>query len=295
MRSNKKVVSNNQTLEMKASERIATYIQDNVLSMGEGTSSIKVVNRIVKNGNVAESHMEFVMRILGQLRSEGNGSFSINLPTNLDEEQTEELAKAVRNVHGHLESILDAVHKMLPEEQKAKGKEIQRQNVIRQLMLGKMNNVANAPERVENYLRSNDLLVIPNGTYMELKIVGGSLSFDQPAGQFWKEGPEIVVNKKKVSTWRANWDLFGRTRLPLCTEQISAYALESVFGLAKSFEEYWSGKTITSSDMILKGFLEWSETLSGKSTMIKSNALSEEEMASLEAEATGYVNDMMKW
>lgn len=295
MRSNKKVVSNNQALEMKASERIALYIQDHVLNMGQGTSSIKVVNRIVKNGNIADNHMEFVMRILGQFRSEGNGSFSINLPTCLDKEQTKKLAEAVGNVHGHIESILDAVHEMLPEEQKSKGKEIQRQNVIRQLMLGKLSNVANAPERVENYLKSNNLLIIPSGAYMELKIVGGSLSFDQPAGQFWKEGPEVVVNKVKVPTWKANWDLFGRTRLPLCTEQISSFALESVFGLAKSFEGYWEGKTITDSNMILEGFAEWSATLEGKDTVIKSNALSEEEMSALEKVASGYVTEMMSW
>ena len=295
MRSVKKVVANNQTLEMKASERIATYVQENVLSMGEGTSSIKVVNRIVKGSRVADSHLEFIMRILGQLRSEGNGSFSINLPTNLDEEQTKKLAKAVGNVHGQLESILNTVYEMLPEDQKSKGKEIQRQNIIRQLMLGKMNNVANAPDRVENYLKSNNLLIIPTGAYMELKIVGGSLSFEQPTGQFWKEGPEVVVDKRKVPTWRANWDLFGRTRLPLCTEEISSYALESVFGLARSFEEYWAGKTITDSSMILDGFLEWSETLENKMTAIKNNALSDEEVKALEATAAEYVNDMMKW
>lgn len=295
MRSVKKVVSNNQTLEMNASERIATYVQDNVLSMGEGTSSIKIINRIVKGDKVADSHLEFIMRILGQLRSEGNGSFSINLPTNLNDKQTKELAQAVANVHGQLETILDAVYEMLPEDQKSKGKEVQRQNIIRRLMLGKMNNVADAPDRIENYLKSNNLLVIPTGAYMELKIVGGSLSFEQPTGQFWKEGPEVVVDKVKVPTWRANWDLFGRTRLPLCTEEISSYALESVFGLARSFEEYWEGKTITSSAMILDGFLEWSETLAGKSTVIKNNALSEEEVAALDEVATQYVNDMMKW
>lgn len=295
MKSVKKVVSNNQTLEMKASERIATYVQDNVLSMGEGTSSIKVVNRIVKGSRVADSHLEFIMRVLGQLRSEGNGSFSINLPTSLNEDQTKKLAKAVENVHGQLEAILDTVYEMLPEDQKSKGKEIQKQNIIRQLMLGKMNNVADAPDRIENYLKSNNLLVIPTGAYMELKIVGGSLSFEQPNGQFWKEGPEVVVNKVKVPTWRANWDLFGRTRLPLCTEEISAYALEAVFKLARSFENYWADKIIESCDMILEGFLDWSETLENKATAIKNNALSEEEIAALDAIAATYVNDMMKW
>jgi hypothetical protein len=295
MQINKKVVSNGQSLEMKASERIATYIQDNVLSMGEGTTSIKVVNKIMKGSQVSDSHLEFIMRILGQLRSEGNGSFSVSLPSSLSKEQTEQLAKAVANVHGQLEHVLNEVYQLLPEDQKSRGKEIQRQNAIRQLMMGKLSNVANAHDRVENWLKANNLLVIPSGAYMELKIVGGSLVFEQPTGQFWKEGPEVVVNKVKVPTWKANWDLFGRTRLPLINEETSELALRSVFGLAKSFEDFWSGKTITSSQMILDGFLEWSETLSAKDTTIQRNALSEEEMNELDKTAQNYVSQMMEW
>lgn len=295
MRSNKKVVSNGQSLEMKASERISTYVQENVLSMGEGTTSIKVVNKIMKGSQTSDSHLEFIMRVLGKLRSEGNGSFSINLPSNLNEQQTEQLARAVGNVHGQLESILNQIYAMLPEDQKSKGKEIQRQNAIRQLMIGKLQNVADAADRVENFLRSSGNLIIPSGAYMELKIVGGALTFDQPNGLFWKDGPEVVVNKVKTPTWRANWDLFGRTRLPLCTEEISELALKSVFGLAKSFEAFWEGKTITSSAMILEGFLEWSETLPNKDTAIQRNALSEEEMAALDKIASDYVAQMMKW
>jgi hypothetical protein len=295
MQINKKVVSNGQSLEMKASERIATYIQDNVLSMGEGTTSIKVVNKIMKGSQVSDSHLEFIMRILGQLRSEGNGSFSVSLPSSLSKEQTEQLAKAVANVHGQLEHVLNEVYQLLPEDQKSRGKEIQRQNAIRQLMMGKLSNVANAHDRVENWLKANNLLVIPSGAYMELKIVGGSLVFEQPTGQFWREGPEVVVNKVKVPTWKANWDLFGRTRLPLINEETSELALRSVFGLAKSFEDFWSGKTITSSQMILDGFLEWSETLSAKDTTIQRNALSEEEMNELDKTAQNYVSQMMEW
>lgn len=295
MRSNKKVVASGQSLEMKASEKIAYYVQENVLGMGKGTTSIKVINKIMKGTQTAESHLEFIMRILGQLRSEGNGSFSISLPSDLDEQRTEELATAVKNIHGQLESVLNQVYAKLPESQKSKGKEIQKQNVIRQLMLGKLEKVANAADRVENFLRTNNLLIIPSGAYMELKIVGGALTFEQPNGQFWKDGPEVVVNKMKVPTWRANWDLFGRTRLPLCDEETSELALKSVFDLAKSFESFWEDKTITSSDMILKGFLEWSETLSGKNTEILRNALSEEEVANLSEVADGYIKQMMKW
>lgn len=295
MNINKKVVLSNETLEMKASEKISTYVKENVLEMGEDVSSLKVVNRVVKNGQISDSHLEFIMRILGQLRSDSNGSFSISFPHEQSEEMTEKLALAAKNIHGEIEYILDTVYAMLPDDQKEQGKQIQKQNVLRQKMLGKLQNVSDARERVENFLQAKKLIVIPEGAYMELKIVGGALVFGEKPGEFWKTGKPVVVNKVSRSTWRANWDLYGRTRLPLSTEEISEFALKSVFGLAKSFEEFWAGRQITSSTQIIEDFLAWSETLAHKDTKVTVHKLSDVEMDEIEKQATELFNEMMKW
>lgn len=233
--------------------------------------------------------------MLGQLRSTSNGSFSISFPTSQDEEQTEKLAQALANVHGHAESILDAVYEMLPEDKKSQGKLIQRQNYLRKAMLGRLTNVSDAQDRVEVFLRQKSMLYIPEGAFLELKIVGGGLTFSEPMGDYWREGEPMLVNKSSRSTWVANWDLFGRTRMPLHDETMSDYALKAVFGMAKSFEDYWKDKSITNTRDIINGFLEWSQTLPGKDTKIKTNPLSEDEKAELNALADQLVAEMRQW
>lgn len=280
---------------MTASQKISNWVSDNVVAKGSPTMSVKMTNRVMKGSNAAESHLEFIMRILGKLRSDSNGSFSITLPRDLSQEQTEELSKACKNVHGEMEYILNTVYQMLPEEERSKGKEIQIQNALRKFMIGGLVNVADAPDRVENYLKSNGLLYIPSGAYMELKIVGGAMVFMEPEAGFWREGPEVVVDNRKVPTYVANWDLYGRTRLPLSTDDIADFALHGVFNLAKSFEEFWSNKEIKSSDYILEKFVEWTETLEHKSTEIIRNALTAEEMDNIRKDAESHVSKMMLW
>lgn len=292
---NKKVSSKGQSLEMTASQKISNWVADNVVAEGKPTMSVKMTNRVMKGNGAAESHLEFIMRVLGKLRSDSNGSFSITLPRDLSDDQTQKLSNACRNVHGEMEYILNTVYQMLPEEERSRGKEIQMQNALRKLMIGKLTDVADAPNRVENYLKSNGLLYIPSGAYMELKIVGGAMVFMEPEGGFWREGPEVVVDDRKVPTYVANWDLYGRTRLPLSTDDIADFALNGVFGLAKSFEEFWSKKEIKSSDYILDNFATWTETLEHKSTEVVRNALTTEEMDLIEKDAESHVSKMMCW
>lgn len=285
----KKVVRNaakDQSMAMSVSHGIAELIDEVYTEQGHATSTIKVLNRLT-NIKSDDHHGTFIKDLAMKNQAENNGSISIKLPVKTFGTYEKELTKAISQLHGETDHLIETATQMLPAEEKAKGQLIAEQNYLRlacKSILG--NKIVDAEAEIETELKKRGRLYIPKTAQLEIHIQGGTQSFDEQNSMFgWRLKDYTFKDGRTVDVWRRTNDLYGRTRVPLVTEEQITYAINSVFALAKSFEEFMQKMPLKTPDEIVTAFCAWTDILSNKDFVPVRQKLSDETIDKLDVEA----------
>lgn len=287
--------SKSSSIVANASSKIAEYVDKNFCDKKQDTSTIKVSARIT-GLKPSDAHAAFIKGLANNNKNSGNnGSFSIKIPSEMFEKEAERLTKAVTQMHGHIDFIIDQGIAKLPEEEKAKGKVVAKQNYLRIVIIDLVGPINNAKEVVESYLSEKGEIYVPQTAQLELHIVGGCQSFNDQGDQAgWRKDSYTLSDGTDVPCWRRNIDLYGRKRVPLAEDEQIKWAMDQVFDLSKSFEDKFANADINGVNVIINRFCEWAESLAHKDFTPVRNVLTPEEKHEIEVKAAKYAGEILK-
>lgn len=275
-----------QQVEMNASHNLNAVAEERWA--GEDTVSLKMVNRIIGLRDSDDATYTFIASMLNKMGSL-TGSFSVKLPMQFAENHMEELVSAVEKVHKYMDWMLTEGYNQLSEEDKAVGKKIAEQNLLRSCLIEKNRARSDAAQYVNNYMDAKGLLIVPNGAQLESTIVSGTLMQQNPGTQGFKlkktqEGAFIGYVK--------NGEIFGRKRVPLKNDQVITLLLGHVMDFAQNWEDYWKAAPMSNETEILTGFTDWASRLGHQDHEIVVDKLSDSEVEAIKKRAADMALEM---
>lgn len=275
-----------QQVEMNASHNLNAVAEEKWA--GEDTVSLKMVNRIIGLRDSDDATYTFIASMLNKMGSL-TGSFSVKLPMQFAEDHMEELVSAVEKVHKYMDWMLTEGYNQLSEEDKAVGKKIAEQNLLRSCLIEKNKARSDAVQYVNNYMDAKGLLIVPSGAQLESTIVSGTLMQQNPGTQGFKlkktqEGAFIGYVK--------NGEIFGRKRVPLKNDQVITLLLSHVMDFAQNWEDYWKAAPMSNESEILIGFTDWASRLGHQDHEIVVDKLSDSEVEAIKKKAADMVLEM---
>lgn len=273
------------SVEMTASQKLSGFIDDKYPL--QNTVSFKASMRIL-GMKEDDSTAAFVKAALNTLLSGSSGSFSIKLPLEVGVQYEKQLIEAMECIHRALDFVLNTAYSQLSEEDKKAGEKIAEQNILRNELMNLCQARANAAEDVEAFLKAKGLITIPKCIQLESTIISGTRMYVDPGLPGFKDKTDSDGNP----TWVKNGEIFGRKRVPLKTEQSVIMSFEEIAAIAKSWEEFWATKQLTTAEQMVQDYCSWASTLPHQDHEIEVYKLDEDRVEEIKRKAAELKKEM---